>query len=802
MADGITLTRAPVPDTPAGVEAAATSSSSIEVRWTASDGASGYHVERRPAGDGAWEFAGEVPADQTAFTSTGLSPDTAYEHRVYAVVDTDPGRPQRGSQASAPVAASTDPAGDGEDDEALALSTLSGRPDTVTGGDALVQLAVNADAVQLGDVEIRVNGRDVTGDLAADEEAHTLTGVVTGLNVGDNVLTAASADGRRSTLTLVNHAAEGPVFSGPHQQPFACETTRFTVPVVGGNLGEPIDEDCSIEPRVDYFYRTTSDDYAPWPDGASSYPDDLATTVTSHGAEVPFIVRMETGTTNRAIYQSSILHDPIGEPDPDFTTRPEGWNGAAIFTLGGGCVNGWYRQGNRTERVTDAFMLGEGYAVMSSSLNVFGVNCSDLTAAESAMMVKERFVENYGPVDHVIGYGSSGGSYQGHQISDNYPGIFDGIVVGNSFPDVAFGTVPFITDAWLLDTYFTEKASVDWTEEQQRAVTGFQTYATAPAVANGARRIDPRAFCGIVPAAMRYNPDTNPDGVRCGVYDHAVNVYGTDPETGFARRPLDNVGIQYGLAALNDGTITVDQFLDLNEHVGGFDDDASIVDERTEADAEAARIAYQTGRLTNAGGGLAEIPIIDYRPYRDDNPNGDIHVRYHTFSIRERLMKANGTTVNHVSLLEDSRYGGFSTSSPLLRHAITQMDHWLRNIATDTSNTAPIDKIAANRPAELVEGCNTRDAEPSFIAQPLDRDPDSACEQLYPSASFPREVAGESVAADIIKCQLKEPDPDDYTAQFTDTQWQRLNQIFTDGVCDYTKPGVEQQPLTGTWLRF
>ncbi len=528
----------------------------------------------------------------------------------------------------------------------------------------------------------------------------------------------------------------------------------------------------------------------------------MRTTTTSTGEQVPFIVRMETGTVNRAIYQTSMLHDPIAEPEPDFTTRTDGWNGAAIFTLGGGCTNGWYRQGNRTGGVINNFMLGQGYAVMSSSLNVFGVNCSDLTAAESAMMVKEEFVESYGPVDHLIGFGSSGGSYQGHQISDNYPGILDGIVVGNSFPDVGFSTVPFITDARLLHNYFTTNTNVEWTEEQQRQVTGFQTYATAPNVSNGARRIDPRAFCGVVPAQLRYDPETKPDGTRCGVFDHTVNVYGTDPETGFARRPLDNVGIQYGLAALNDQTITVDQFLDLNEHVGGYDHDANMVDERSVADLDAARAAYQTGRLTNGGGGLADIPIIDYRPYRDDSPNGDIHVRYHTFSIRERLMKANGTTANHVSLLEDPRYGGFSTNSPLLRHAITQMDQWLRNIAADSSDDEPIDKVANARPAELVEGCNTRGDEQRFIAQPLDRDPDSECEQLYPSASFPREVAGESVAGDIIKCQLKAPDPDDYDAEFSDEQWARLTDTFTEGVCDYTKPGHEQQGLAGTWLRF
>lgn len=686
----------------------------------------------------------------------------------------------------------------------LRVDTLSGRADMVTGGDALVQVDLPRH-VPPRRVDVTVDGRDVTGAFEFDDAERTLTGLVTGLAEGPNELHVTTGGSNRPSaeLTLINHPIEGPVFSGPHQQPFACETEGFEVPIVGGTLGAPLDEDCSIETRVDYFYRTTSDQYAPWPAQASAYPDDLAT-ATVNGAQVPFIVRMETGTVNRAVYQTSILHDPLAEPEPepDVTTRPAGWNGAAIYTLGGGCAGGWYRQGSTTGGVTDEVLLGQGYALMSSSLNVFGNNCSDVTAAESAMMVKERFVEGHGPMDHTIGFGCSGGSYQAHQMADNYPGILDGIVVGCSFPDVGFSTVNFITDAWLLDHYFTSDPDVAWTEEEQRAVTGFVTYATAPNVAWGARRIDPRAFCDSVPAEQRYHPDTNPGGVRCGVYDHTVNVYGVDPETGFARRPLDNVGIQYGLAALNDATITPEQFLDLNENVGGFDDDATIGPERSEADLHAVRAAYRTGRLTNGGGGLAEIPIIDHRSYADDAPNGDIHVRYHTFSMRERLEKANGTSVNHVSLLDDRMHGWFSTQNPLVVHAVTQMDRWLRNIAADDSDRAQIDKIASARPAELVEGCQTREPNPTFIAEPLDRDPDSTCEQLYPSASFPREVAGESVAADIIKCRRKDPDPADYAVEWTDEQWDRLQAIFADGVCDYSEPGVEQQGLAGTWLRF
>jgi Tannase-like family of unknown function (DUF6351) len=51
---------------------------------------------------------------------------------------------------------------------------------------------------------------------------------------------------------------QGPVVSGPHEQPFVCETESFGLPVIGGNLGAPLDEDYSVATRVDRFYRTTA----------------------------------------------------------------------------------------------------------------------------------------------------------------------------------------------------------------------------------------------------------------------------------------------------------------------------------------------------------------------------------------------------------------------------------------------------------------------------------------------------------------------------------------------------------------
>ncbi|MXY25133.1 MAG: hypothetical protein F4Y45_11505 [Acidobacteria bacterium] len=581
-----------------------------------------------------------------------------------------------------------------------------------------------------------------------------------------------------------------------------CETDAFELPS-GETLGAPLDEHCSIARRVDYAYRAAGDpELRPLADPAT-VPSDAAMTTTLTGDEVPYVVRIETGTINRAVYQIAMLHAPgAGDAAPDAWTPSPGWNRRLIYTFGGGCVRGWYRQGATTGGVTDDVMLRQGYAVASASLNVYGNNCNDLLAAETMMMVKERFIEAYGLPRYTIGWGCSGGSYQNHQIADNYPGLLDGIIPGCSFPDVTSGTVPMVTDARLLNRYFSETAAVEFTEEEQQAVAGFLNLATMPNVSLNAGRITVGEFCpDVLPEELRYHPTDNPDGARCDMFSHYANVFGRDPETGFVRRPLDNTGVQYGLGALNDGAITVEQFLDLNRRVGGFDQDGAFSPERSVADPEAVRAAYETGRLANGGGGLAGTPIIDYRAYSDDREGGDVHVRYHSFSMRERLRRANGRADNHIMLVEDARHGLYSSQSPVLQGALAQMDEWLANLTADESAERGIDDVVGAKPVELADACWTRDESPERILEEQVRGR-GRCEELYPSSPGPREVAGAPLASDVIKCVLRPIDMTDYEATFTDEQEAELRQVFEGGVCDWTEPGIGQTDLAGTWQSF
>jgi hypothetical protein len=715
-------------------------------------------------------------------------------------------------------------------DKEFEILTLSAKPELVNGGDVLIRINVPK-TVPLHQVEVELNGTDVSDSFRSfsnegkkKNRSRFLMGLLDGLQFGLNTL-AVRANGQgkgrpSAEIEIVNYSITGPIFSGEHEEPFICQTEQFAIGN-GEMLGPPIDEDCSVERRIDYVYRSTDDIFKPLANPFSdTLPDDLLYTTTTEGKFVPYIVRIETGTINRAIYQTAILDNPKN-PGPDLWSFDPSWNGRLVYKFGGGCRTGWYVQGDSTGGVLDDMMLSQGFATASASLNVFGNNCNDLLTAETMMMVKERFIESYGVQRYTIGWGCSGGSYQTNQIGDNYPGLLDGIVPQCSFPDVGFGTIHTLADSRLLENYYENNAEVGlgWTEENLRSVSGYGVFNSIPNLSNGAARIDPvpdrpdgrlsAEFKSVVPDAIRYDPVTNLTGARATVYDHTANVYGKDPITGFALRPLDNVGIQYGLQALNSGQITKEQFLDLNEKIGGFDIDANFISERTLANLDATRRAYETGRMLNGGGGLKSMPILDYDLlYTDLEAGGDIHMKFQHFSTRERLIKANGHADNQVMWSGGLTFFEFFLGSPrlpfILREALAKIDHWLANIESDKSDDPMVVKVLRGKPTDLVDGCWTKDDIPGFIPEPqfFGGVGTSVCNDIYPAFPFPRMVAGGPLANDIVKCQLKEINYSDYEVEFTDDEKARLDSIFPAGVCDWSIPGVEQRNLKGTWLSF
>ena len=243
-----------------------------------------------------------------------------------------------------------------------------------------------------------------------------------------------------------------------------------------------------------------------------------------------------------------------------------------------------------------------------------------------------------------------------------------------------------------------------------------------------------------------YDPVTNPNGTRCGDADLSTAVWGTTdgiaPGSERALQTRDNVGIQYGLKALLSGAITAEEFVTLNEKIGGMDADWNRTAARTVADTEALQIAYSAG-IVSSGENLGKLPIIDSRGYDEQG----IHYIWRSFSERARIDAAYGDHGNQVMW----RYGtGLLPATAAQVAAVTlksflTMDEWLSNLAASapkaTLNAVRThEQVVAAKPAAAVDLCfltgDTNFTTPVTDMALCDADP-----RLQKHAS-PRQVAG------------------------------------------------------------
>lgn len=700
----------------------------------------------------------------------------------------------------------------------LEVRTVSSRSDAVSGGSALVEVGGPTDA----NWSVHLDNTDVTSLFHRAQRSGKMLALLSGLSIGKSTLDLSVSGTPRSKMQILNHPIAGPIFSGPHQRPFLCQTEL-------NGLGPALDVDCAAKTSVEYYYKSIgspqisdrdkflarydarlgSTPTLPAPgfkvyDPSGPRPPDLAQTAMSDGRMVDYIVRREIGVINRAVYEIQFLHEP-GQPLPTPWTGPtKGWNGRLVYTFGGGCSAG-YRQGVLPvyERSDFERILAQGYALATSSLNVLGNNCNDKVSAETASMVKEYFIKQYGEPAYTIGLGGSGGAVSVYLIAQNYPGILDGIIAYLSTPDIITTVIPVFSDCALLQDAF-KQSKRSWTEVQKTAISGFVTWQTctrAALVLSQLGWLDPKRCDSSLPKEMIYDRISNYSGTRCTFYDNAINVLGRDPKTGFARRTLDNVGIQYGLVAFNAGKIDADEFIELNERIGGYDQDGEIVDTRTVADPEGLRIAYQRG-VAVVGKSLANVPIIDWNRYVDDL--GDFHTRDRAFITRARLIAANGDAGNQAILVTPRPTFDGPTIFDIhdmpgvgLHVLVPQMDLWLASIAADQQNVPLSAKIGRNKPPELADACIAVDGE--RIVEPATYNGPGRCNQMYPSYGNPRVAAGAPIAGDILKCALKPFGPSDYLRSLTSNQLRRLKVVFSTGVCDYSKPGVGQHTEPTVW---
>ncbi|RLQ20652.1 hypothetical protein DWB85_16770 [Seongchinamella sediminis] len=724
---------------------------------------------------------------------------------------------------------------------AFVLSVLSSQPDQVSNNEARIAIDV-PDGLALEEVQVSVDGRDVTQAFAATGADGALQGRIDELVAGENTVTVSGGEAEEASLVLVNHPASGPIFSGPRQDPFFCAVDEDLANL---ELGPVLDEQCSVATLVSYKYRTVDDAWADYSPGQQR-PADMATTTTVDGQEVDFIVRWERGSLNRFLYSLAVLSPaPAAEDaEPDL----KAWNRRLIYYFQGGVAIGHYQGDPSRRRALFVDGLAAGYAVAYSTGTKTGTHYNLELGGETALMVKSRFVAGYGAPDYTVGVGGSGGGIQQYVYAQNHPGLIDAGVPQYAYPDMVTQTI-HIGDCELLERWMDLQVQADpnsrWATWENRSwliglnansevANDVVNFGLTPWLPPGSTECT-ASWRGLSPLALNPNfgeaPGITPQQQAAVEWTHfadLVNIYGR-ADDGFAATTWDNVGVQYGLQALRDGNITPDEFLDLNWEVGSWKNEPEMVQEgcpfiidlcfalddnqplypdqidpwswrnasTATEDAPAPRKAADPGAIAAAFGagmvnrGEVAIPLIDLRHYLEEEL--DMHNTHQSFAARQRLLDFDGDASNQVIWFIDRNPDGDNFDNTMDAFAV--LDEWMANIRAN-----PEASVGDNRPESARDSCFDRDGE--LIASGddvwdgiLDDQPAGSCTTEFPLYSTSRIVAGAPITGDVFKCQLQSIASAIDQGLYGDwlptaPQRERLETIFPDGVCDYELPGI------------
>ncbi|HJX69169.1 MAG TPA: DUF6351 family protein, partial [Dehalococcoidia bacterium] len=492
------------------------------------------------------------------------------------------------------------------------------------------------------DATVQLNGDEILGSNDFKHGFASIEVPVKLLQDNEIVATVSGKPGTSLTIQVdYEIGATGPIFSGPQQYPFICRTEQSS-PSLGQPLvdstcrGVPVYEvlangtktstmigyskDGSIPTRVDYYYRTTAGSFVRLAN-PTDRPSNMAYTTTTEGLTVPYIVRLERGTINRFIYGLAMLAPYDDLASPWDTWDMSAWNGRLLYRFDGGVGIG-HSQGPLSAGSPlyhDA--LSMGYAVAYSTGTRTGVHYNLVLGGETALMVKDHFVTRYGEPEYTISIGGSGGAIQQYVYAQNHPGLLDGIIPQACYPDMHTQTIP-VGDGMLLEYYFDIVAPKQgdatfggfnasgfyqkfpyvlpsWTGSilPRTWIEGASSSDTVPHpvyypmtgnTRNGSTEMV-NGWLGLTPMCMNplwhsvsgvnlWYPQAEVVATKWTHADDLVNIFGVD-EYGYARVSWDNVGVQYGLQALKDGLITVEQFLDINARIGGWKEAREMVQE-------------------------------------------------------------------------------------------------------------------------------------------------------------------------------------------------------------------------------
>ncbi len=624
-----------------------------------------------------------------------------------------------------------------------------------------------------------------------------------------------------------------PLYAGDNQYPFYCNTVRMGLgqPLVDNKQGYgaavyqdndeigPIigySKDCLIPAQLKYYVLRSSGKSLLYTGGALNDDDQL--------------IRVEHGVINRFIY-SMIM--PIERADLGDRASSNLWNKKLIYHFGGGSGIGFRQGRQKMDKLMQIYQqeFKEGYSLITSTGNRTSYTYNIFLSEDTARRVKKHFVSIFGEPEYTVGIGGSGGALSQYLMAQNVDDLLDAIIPLYSYPDMVSQSL-YALDCDLLNNYyqFRSKDKLLWRDyDYRQSVEGLnslngkeQKYGflqTVNQVYSGGFPFFPKGnsecingWFGI--SSYLNNPKQGflknmfskqiQNKTHWSYWEDMVQIYGRD-DTGFARSTYDNDGVQYGLRALREGVLSVDDFVDINKKVGGWVSQQRMQAEqiwaplgrklalwlslwsrqnifqtvqgiapRSIGDDLAIEAAYRYGQIFI---GKVDIPVLDVRHYLEDEL--DMHHASASFSSRLRISDAMGHSDNHVVWVSHH------DDQPIHR-AFKAMDQWL----------AHRKKGLTDRPDNIADSCFDQNG--AVVHQgdrvwdgPWNQQPNGQCMNEFPIFSNSRIQAGAQWRGALFKCHHMSVDSaiaqGVYVSHNMAPYVGVLQQIFPSGVCDYTK---------------
>jgi len=641
-----------------------------------------------------------------------------------------------------------------------------------------------------------------------------------------------------------------PLYAGSMQYPFYCMTidSGLGQPLVDNqkgigvtvydsdeNIGDKhhiigYSKDCSIVTNIRYAARTHDEQFQYF---ETTPPENYQA-----------LYRIERGTINRFIY---LIVMPINSEDLTAPNKTTAWNNKLIYQFAGGSGIGFRQGKSRVFRTLErrAKQLDQGYAVITSTGNRTSYTYNMLLAEDIARRVKQQFISLYGEPKYTVGIGGSGGGLSQYLIGQNSMGILDAAIPLYSYSDMVSQTV-YALDCDLFNGYYSYRSDDTsyWQNWENRTLvegSNAKTGKTHPSsvfepvnqllsgrwpVLSKGNSVCVNGWFGL--STFVHNPaqgflreffaDDVVDNTNWNYWQDMAHVFGVDIN-GFANQTWENVGVQYGLAALKSGKLPMHKFLHLNWHIGSWKSPDKMKPEtiigeslgkrgalwlslwsknnitesaetkpapRRAASQKAIEMAYRSGQVFI---GEIDIPILDVRHFLDEKL--DMHHMSATFVSRLRMLQAKGHHKNQIVWVADEQF------SPIAK-AFNMMDHWMTNIQINPN--IPIWQV---KPKELSDSCFDQHGKIIHSGEGVwngdwNKSPDGACTQVYTPYSDSRIAAGNPWQGSIFSCHLISVQDAILTGVYHPlnmTLHQRvLEKIFPEGVCDY-RFGDKYKPL-------